>query len=118
MRSTDLPFNSRVFLPNQQTEEVEVEIQSLKMRLEAVMMDYLKDKKSKHKNIIEPQRKGINRLIKRRSEGDVVVYQTDKSSRLAVDAADNYIRSMQAHIEGDEGGKQQRTLSMHIRSAG
>ena len=37
-----------------------------------------------------------------RNEGELVVYQTDKSSRLAVDTADNYIRSMQSHIEEDE----------------
>ena len=51
MRSTDLPFSSRVFLPNQQSEDVEVEIQSLKIRLGAVMKDFLKDNSKVHTNI-------------------------------------------------------------------
>ena len=40
-------------------------------------------------------------MTERRQKGEVVMFQTDKSSRMAADTASNYIKSMETHIQKD-----------------
>ena len=102
MSSTDLPFNSRVYLPEGIDEITEMEMFMLKNKLEATMEDYVKSHSNKQKNLTTEQKKGIRSLKQRRDRGEIVVFQTDKSMKMAVDSANNYIESMKTHVEKDE----------------
>ena len=44
MSSTDLPFNSRVYLPEGLDESIEVEMHQLKEKLKATVSEYVKTK--------------------------------------------------------------------------
>ena len=103
MSSTDLPFNSRVFLPYALSENAEMELQMLKMKLRKIAEEYTESKKnSRERNITKQQEQGLKRLKERRNDKEIVIYQTDKTSRMAVDDTKNYITSMEKeHINKD-----------------
>ena len=44
---------------------------------------------------------GTKSLKERRDAGELVIYQTDKSAKMAVDTPENYIRCMRPHVEKD-----------------
>ena len=77
-------------------------MQSLKRKLGTVVSEYDKKKKKAKSNLTAQQKRGINSLTERRQNGEVVIFQTDKSSRMAADTATNYIKSMETHISKDE----------------
>ena len=73
-----------------------------KQRLKAVAESYRNSSKIDQKNLTREQREGIKSLKKRRDNGEIVVFQTDKSAKMAVDTTGNYLRSMMPHVEKDE----------------
>ena len=102
LSSTDLPFNSRVYLPEAVDDKKELEMHMLKEKLKVVVKDFKNQNKKSRSNITKEQLKGIKSLQKRRDNGEIVIYQTDKSARIAVDTTSNYIKSMEPHVETDE----------------
>ena len=102
LASTDLPFNSRVYLPNPLDEPTEVAMQMMKRKINTVANRYTERSKRQKVNLTTEQRRGIRSLKRKRDEGEIVVYQKDKSMRLAVDTTGNYKESMKPHIENDE----------------
>ena len=53
-------------------------------------------------NLTEEQKKGIKSLKKKQKEGRVVIFQTDKSGKLAADSPENYAEAARPHKEKDE----------------
>ena len=101
MRATDLPFNGRVYLPTALDESTEIELHMLKQKLKAIAERYKGSNGKGIKNMIKQQMEGMKRLRERRCNGELVVYQTDKSAKMAVDITVNYIKSMEVHVEKD-----------------
>ena len=55
-------------------------------------------KRSTRSNLTSEEQRGLKSL---RDNKDIVVYQTDKSGRFAVDTRDNYRVACQPHVEND-----------------
>ena len=53
------------------------------------------------KNLTEKQKRGIKSLKRKQKEGEIVIFQTDKSGKLAADTPDNYTEAARPHIEKD-----------------
>ena len=107
LRATDLPFNRFVYIPDPLPEEEEIKIQNLKNDLKNAASDYVRECEAKRKkgrkkkvfqNLTERESEGLNKLQKRE---EVVVFQTDKSGRFAVDTRDSYVEATMPHIVGD-----------------
>ena len=105
LRATDLPFNQYVCIPEALPEEEEVKIQNLKNDLRGAVSGYVheceakkKKKKRTYQNLTKYESEGLAKLQKR---DDVVVFQTDKSGRFAVDTRENYVEATMPHIVGD-----------------
>ena len=52
----------------------------------------------KYANLSEDEVKGLESIQKR---DDVVIFQTDKSGRMAIDSKQNYVAAAEVHIAGD-----------------
>ena len=64
--------------------------------------EYVDKNKNKMKNITETQKRGIKSLIKRRNNKEIVIFQTDKTSKITVHSQNNYIEATITHIENNE----------------
>ena len=92
-------------MPDPLPEEEEIHVQDLKNDLKEVTKCYAKEAESRRKkrknpyqNLTTGQSSGLDRLKKRE---DVVVFQTDKSGRFAVDSKDSYVEATMPHVIGD-----------------
>ena len=101
-RSTELPFNCRVQMPKQVKQEEEVRLQNLKQDLTAIVETFADNKETETSNLTVEQKRGLKRLQKRKNDKEVVVFQTDKSGKLAIDSMENYKETAAPHVEGDE----------------
>ena len=97
-RATNLPFNKRVCMPPAVDEETEAKIQMAKVKLSKVAEKHAKKSKGRE-NVQDTVKNGIDSLLKRTEANNVVCYPTDKSGRMSIDSPENYIASMQPHIE-------------------
>ena len=127
LRSTDLPTNSYFHMPPALEEEEEIKLQDLKQDLLKATNEYIKEveedmakqrkrkRATKFKNLTQEESRGLEDLMKR---DDVVVFQTDKTGRLAVDTKENYIAATLPHIVGDElvDEKEHETLQKEINA--
>lgn len=109
MAATDLPFNNRTYLPHALDESSEIEMHVLKQRIKEVKR-FPKEKSLR--NLTEEQFKGIKGLRDRQKNDEIVVFQTDKSAKLAVDTPENYIESMKQHTEKRTGRQRRRTWTL------
>ena len=103
LRSTDLPFNSYVHMPPPLKEDEEIKFQNLKRDLIKTAGAYIKETDLKrgnkaYENLSEVESKGLASLMERE---DIVIFQTDKSGRMAVDSKPNYIEATAPHIAND-----------------
>ena len=100
LRPTDLPFNKRVCLPDALENGEEIDLQHLKGRLVSVTKDFINEQNMRPTkiNLTHEEQRGLRSL---KGREDVVVYQTDKSERFAVDTKDNYRVACQPHVEND-----------------
>ena len=100
LRPTDLPFNKRVCLPDESESEKEVDKQHLKGRLLKATKKYIADRSvgSIESNLLTEERQGLRSS---RANKNIVVYQTDKSGRFALDTLDNYRFACKPHVEND-----------------
>ena len=110
LRPTDLPFNKQIFMPQNDNDrevvEEEIQLAILSRELEKATDVFVSTHKVKP-NITEQEQKGLKSLRKRK---DVVVFQTDKSSRFSVDSRDNYIAACEKHTEKDTATHAQLTF--------
>ena len=112
LRSTDLPFNRDVYMPDPLEEEEEVKMQNLKHELIGIVSQYAHEAKasntkrasksqssSKYPNLTKKEAAGLEKLKKRK---DIVCFQTDKSGRFSVDTKESYVEATMPHVIGDE----------------
>ena len=104
MKATDLPFNKRVYLPGPLEQDVEIQLQALKSKLEETTRAYIEEanKKNEKSNLSLSQKKGLKKILKRKTDKEIVVFQTDKTNSFSVDTVDNYKIAGQCHSEKDE----------------
>ena len=100
LRPTDLPFNKRVCLPTALQDDKEIDMQHLKGKLMRVTEGYIKEQgmRMARSNLTREEQRGLKSL---KDKENVVVFQTDKSGRFAVDTMDNYRVACQPHVEND-----------------
>ena len=66
------------------------------------------------------QKQGMKKLRRRIKNGEIVCFQTDKSGSVSVDTPDNYVDSMQPHLEGtipsteEEYTKTEKLINAHM----
>ena len=102
MRGTDLPFNRRITLPPPVDIQMESKMRSLNIDLKEITKNYIQNTSNKiNNNLSHNQVKGLKTLYNQISSGDIVVFQTDKSGRFAVDTTENYRKAGSCHVEGD-----------------
>ena len=101
-RSTELPFNTCTYMPKQLEMEEETKLQSIKHELMRITKEYIESNNgSSMQNLNEDQKKGLSKLNKRQSKREIVVFQTDKSGKMSIDAPENYAEAASPHIEND-----------------
>ena len=77
-------------------------MRSLNTDLKDITNKYIQNTSNKAKNnLSRNQAKGLKGLTDKVSSGDIVVFQTDKSGRFAVDTTENYKNAGSCHVEGD-----------------
>ena len=103
MRATHLPFNKRITLPKAINQEVEVEIQSLKLKLQTVTKEYITNYNENNmlSNLTSVQRRGLKSLEEKKKAKEMVIFQTDKTNTFSTDDIDNYRMAGQEHIKND-----------------
>ena len=101
-RSTELPFNIRTNVPGPlENRGEEIRLQNLKMKLTEITNRYAEEKETEMENLTEEQKRGIKSLRKRQKDGEIVIFQTDKSGKLAADTPENYTEAAKPHFEKD-----------------
>ena len=102
LRPTDMPSNKHIYLPqnekNRPHNDEEIELAYLSLELKKATDEFIATHKVEP-NLKPNELKGLKKLSKRT---DVVIFQTDKSSRFSIDDKDNYIRANEKHIKNDE----------------
>ena len=103
LRPTDMKYNKRVFLPGPMSEEEEIKVLNLKNELMKEIEQYSKENRNKMnmRNLTKKEKDGLKSL-KKKNKSNLIISQTDKSSKFSVDTRDNYMDAMQVHIEKDE----------------
>ena len=120
MRNGDIPFRKRVVIPECAEPATEAKLTLCRERLNKVLDEY----KSKHtkpeSNLTKQQKQGLKKLKRRVKNGEIVCFQTDKSGSVSVDTPDNYVDSMQPHLEGtipsteEEYTKTEKLINAHM----
>ena len=77
--------------------EEEIQIAYLSHQLEKATLTYISENKGKE-NLTKDEKEGLRSLQKR---DDVIIFQTDKSSRFSADTKENYVTACSKHVEGD-----------------
>jgi len=101
-RSTDLPFNSYVYMPKPLETVEEVKLQCLKNKILSITEEYANKNNNSLKNLSNEQRKGLKSLKQRQKNKEIVVFQTDKSGKMIVDSPENYIEAAKPHFKDDK----------------
>ena len=120
VRNGDIPFRKRVAIPECAEPATEAKLTLCRERLNKVLDEY----KSKHtkleSNLTKQQMRGMKKLKRRIKNGEIVCFQTDKSGSVSVDTPDNYVDSMQPHLEGtipsteEEYTKTEKLINAHM----
>ena len=123
MKATDFPFNPRITLPEPIDKREEIRMTALKNRLGSITEEYItsKSKEDYQSNLGPLQKRGLKSLRKKTENGEVVVYQTDKSGRLSIDKPENYKKAMAPHLQGslvttEECNKMEEVICAHAIS--
>ena len=101
-RSIDLHFNISTYMPKSLEATEEVKLQCLKMELMKITEMYTRNTKSALSNLSQAQKEGLKSLKQRQDDNEIVMFQTDKSGKIVVDSAENYIEAAKPHIGKDE----------------
>ena len=102
MRGTELPFNAYSHPPAPLENEDEIELQCMKRDLMKVMKEYKANNgEIEMSNLTDSQQKGLKSLRSKQKKNEIVIFQTDKSGKMAVDTPTNYAKAAEPHIEKD-----------------
>ena len=113
LKSTQLPYNTNVRMPQQLKNDEEVRLVKFKDDVMKEVRGLEKEsKKWKEKNVSKCEWKGIKKLKERINDGEIVCYETDKSGRWSVDTVDNYKKACEEHLN-DENKTREITLNEH-----
>ena len=107
LRVTDLPTNRQVGVPPLASNSVEVQMAGIEAELVQATCEYLKtkcDQKGvpKESNLSPELETGMKQAIEMQKNGNVVVTETDKSSRLCLDTLQEYVAMAEPHIRKDK----------------
>ncbi|CAI9729007.1 Hypothetical predicted protein [Octopus vulgaris] len=98
---TTLPFNKRVYIPRRTNDHMEAQFTIARTKLRQILGLYIKRQRQ---NKTDAQQLGIKpacglqKLIQRTRNGEVICLPMDKSGRMSIDSLPNYIQAMQPHI--------------------
>ena len=109
MRSTDLPFNTKTYMPEPLKQEEEITLQTLKNNLMNITVEYCNNNDIKGKNLTLCEKRGMKSLCERREKNECIIFPTDKTGTFSIDTPDNYIKAMESHV-----GKDIRTSSSDV----
>ena len=122
-RATDAPMNATLKLPPGQTPEYEAGLDIRRQKwmdtVEKFIAANCDDKGRQVDNLTESQRRGIRKLQKRITAGELLVCPTDKSGRLAVLPLEMYAAAGEVHTSKDKevdmeyAAKKQRLVQGH-----
>ena len=98
-RAVNLPFNIRTNMPSKIEDKKEIPLLELKMKLKEVTEEYIRKNKTEMNNLSPEEKEGIKSLVKRRDDKEIIMYQTDKSGKMAIDTVSNYIESSIIHFQ-------------------
>ena len=104
LRSTDLPFNSRICAPQPLDNQTETCLQNLKIQLNQCTARYIemKQRTENQLNLTTEQQEGLRSLKEKRKSNEIIIFETDKSKRFSCDSMDNYKTLGVAHTTEDE----------------
>ena len=111
LKRTELPFNHMVCMPDALSQEEEVRIQCFKNEVVKIAKEVSKESR-KWSNVGEEVQQGLDELVEKVREGEVICYETDKSGRWAVDTVENYTEGCRKLLEV-EGASRKITEQEH-----
>ena len=79
-------------------------MQNLKIKLNQCTLRYIEKERGKEEgsNLTAEQRSGLASLKKKKKNGEIVIFETDKSKRFSCDTRENYQTSGATHTMHDE----------------
>ena len=86
-------------MPEYASTETEARISFCAAKMGEMIEEWDKEKKTGKENLSEQQKEGLEKLTDRRKKKEIVCFPTDKSGVMTVDSPENYVLSMQAHIQ-------------------
>ena len=107
LRPTDLPSNKQIGAPPIASNKVEIKMAGIEAELVQVTMEYIKNNCDseglpKETNLTEKEREGVKEILAMLKEGDKVVSETDKSSKLELNSLEGYTEMERPHVEKDK----------------
>ena len=86
--------------------KIEIAIASVKSKLSNINEEYISEKCDQRGKILETnltndEITGLKSLKERIKNGEIMVAPTDKSGKLSVNTRDNYIASLESHVNND-----------------
>ena len=120
IRNRDVPFRKRVTIPECADPATEAKLTLCRERLNKVLEEYKEKQTKPESNLTKQQKQGLKKLKGRVKNGEIVCFQTDKSGSISVDTPDNYVDSMQPHLEGtipsteEEYTKTEKLINAHM----
>ena len=123
---TDTKTNQRIFLPGPRPAKEEAELLVRRMTWERTtelfIQQYCKENgELTESNLSDKEKSGLKKILKRIKNGEIVVTQTDKSGKLAVNSYDSFVEQGRKHVKDDkeinwkEATAYQNHLSGHTR---
>ena len=100
LRTTDLPYNPQVKMPPA-LQEGEVQLHQFKSEVDNLVRG-MRRRTSEWSNLDESAKRGLEKLKKRVTTGEIVCFVTDKSGRWAVDTPENYKRACEAELSNED----------------
>ena len=106
VRATDLPTVQRFSPPKPARMNQEIAMQSLKEKLLRRTIQFKEEKCNQNgwlneKNVSKNVVNGFKEIREKVKAGEMVVFQSDKSSQLTADTVDNNMQALEAHTAGD-----------------
>ena len=105
-RVTDMSECTRITLPKPLRVKREAEIEMRRDVHGRVSRSYRRDNcdtdGNQESNLTEQERRGLRSLGKRKSKGEIIIIQTDKSSKLCIMTREDYLKLGEDHVGKDE----------------
>ena len=86
-----------------------------------IVEQYTEENPEAEHNLTPSEYRGYRKLLKRIANHEIIVYQTDKSGKLAVTTPESYKQQGDVHVKGDQKvdwetiNKSQRVIRGHMR---